>query len=146
MPWTEEPDELQSMGPQRVRCDWAHAVEADLIQDQSFWYESFTGSDVYFHQGTSKCINKCILDVNSYWPTDTTGVTNVDKIILSFFLYQLEDFYKETIPHHCVVTLGYILTFTFRYLSSFTGIVIFNLKLQTSEFLQRCSYKFKFNF
>ena len=24
IPWTEEPGGLQSMGPQRFRCDWAH--------------------------------------------------------------------------------------------------------------------------
>ena len=32
IPWTEEPDRLQSMGSQSVRHDWAHAHTLNTIQ------------------------------------------------------------------------------------------------------------------
>ena len=59
IPWTEEPDRLQSMGSQRVGHDWATSLDTD-----NFWVEAgcFLQSQSAFHHPDS-----CFSNISSWF-------------------------------------------------------------------------------
>lgn len=132
------------------------ACSSDPCVSFHWWVRSASSSNlgpVVFSMSPSQAVGcasirdhvniNILLGVNSCWSTDTIGVANTDEMYP--FVYQLGNFYKDKPPSlfafWSLWGIFWLFIFhPFRYLTSFTEMVV--LKVQTSEFLQRCSFKF----